>query len=86
MKTSEMKHRKMKSIGDMHIMHVPKFKKCDVYKKMTICYYEEHVDDPFPNIHEDDHSRNRTLHNPGIISTSSTTTQLNSSDSLNNNP
>ena len=84
MKTSEMKHRKMKSVGDMHIMQVPKFKKCDVYKKMTICYYEEfQIEDPFhESIH--DHSRNTTLHNPGIISTSAT--QLNSSDSLNNNP
>jgi hypothetical protein len=84
MKTSEMKHRKMKSFGDMNIMHVPKFKKCDEYKMMTICYYEEQIDDPFPNIHEGDDSQNTTLHHPGIIATSAT--QLNSSDSLNNNP
>ena len=51
-KKSEMVHGKMNHVGKMDIMHVPKFKKCDKYKKMTICWYEEPVKDPFPEFGE----------------------------------
>ena len=51
-KTAAIKHDEMKHVGKMNIKHVPKFKKCNKYKMMTICYYEEAAKDPFPDFDE----------------------------------
>ena len=51
-KNVAIKHDEMKHVGKMNIKHVPKFKKCDKYKMMTICYYEEAAKDPFPDSDE----------------------------------
>ena len=38
----------------MEIMPFPKFKKCDKHDEMTICYYEEQLENPFPDHDETD--------------------------------
>ena len=44
----------MRKVGEMQIMPFPKFKKCDKHDEMTICYYEEQLENPFPDYDETD--------------------------------
>ena len=51
---AETKLQKMRKVGKMEIMPLPKFKKCDKHDEMTICYYEEQLENPFPDYDETD--------------------------------
>ena len=51
---AETKPQKMRKVGKMEIMPFPKFKKCDKHDEMTICYYEEQLENPFPDYDETD--------------------------------
>ena len=51
---AETKPQKMRKVGEMQIMPFPKFKKCDKHDEMTICYYEEQLENPFPDYDETD--------------------------------
>ena len=50
----ETKPQKMRKVGKMQIMPFPKFKKCEKHDEMTICYYEEQLENPFPDYDETD--------------------------------
>ena len=54
---AETKPQKMRKVGKMEIMPFPKFKKCDKHDEMTICYYEEQLENPFPDYDEIDKTR-----------------------------
>ena len=51
---AETRPQKMRKVGKMEIMPFPKFKKCDKHDEMTICYYEEQLENPFPDYDETD--------------------------------
>ena len=65
---AETKPQKMRKVGKMQIMPFPKFKKCDKHDEMTICYYEEQPENPFPDYDETD--KEKTIDRP--LETSST--------------
>ena len=52
----------MRKVGKMQIMPFPKFKKCDKHDEMTICYYEEQLENPFPDYDETD--KEKTIDRP----------------------
>ena len=54
---AETRPQKMRKVGKMEIMPFPKFKKCDKHDEMTICYYEEQLENPFPDYDETDKER-----------------------------
>ena len=64
----ETKPQKMRRVGKMQIMPFPKFKKCEKHDEMTICYYEEQPENPFPDYDETD--KEKTIDRP--LETSST--------------
>ena len=54
---AETRPQKMRKVGKMQIMPFPKFKKCEKHDEMTICYYEEQLENPFPDHDEIDKER-----------------------------